>query len=351
MTTEEMELLAPIDAPGLTDGERPTDPPTPDESTVPRRRRWLVVGGAAVTVFAIGWGLLALILFNGAIERIPPSELAGLDPPGAGPVNYLLVGTDSREGLSAELGDFFGDFGGERADVIMLLHVDEGRLQMVSLPRDLRVSIPGQGTDRVNAAYAYGGPDLLVRTVKELTGLPVHHYLEVRFTEFAAVVDALGGVTIDFPYPARDQKSGLSVEAGTRRLDGAQAVAYVRSRSLEELRNGAWVMNEPGDIARTGRQQAVVDQLLGSAAQLARFPTLPFTARSLGASLRADEGLSVGTLARFVWAVATADVTETATLPTRDGRSGGVAYLDAVQPAAGDLLARFGSGAPLAVED
>lgn len=350
MTTEEIELIAPLETPALPDddGFFPGEPPvTEPEAPRPNWRRRIVLGLVALVGLAMTWAVLALVLLGNGIERIPDAELPSLDSAGSGPVNYLLVGTDSRDGLTEELGDFFGDFAGERADVIMLLHVADGRMQMVSLPRDLRVAIPGHGTERINASYAFGGPDLLVQTVKEATGLPVHHYLEVRFADFANVVDSLGGVTIDFPYPSRDLKSGLNVDAGTQRLNGAQAVAYVRSRSFEELRDGVWVATAPGDIARTGRQQQVIDQLLGSAVSPGRFFTLPFTASALGNSLRADEGLSVGTLARFGFAVVTADATETATLPSRNAPSGGVSYLALEQPAADDLLARFGAGASL----
>lgn len=354
MTTEEIELLAPVETPALPDEtEVPIHPePAPeletDEPSGPRWGRRIALIAVGLVVAAIGWLLLSLTLLSGSIERIPASELPSLDAGGSGPVNYLLVGTDSRDGLTGDLGNFFGDFAGERADVIMLLHVDGGRLQMISLPRDLRVSIPGYGSDRINAAYAQGGPDLLVQTVKELTGLPVHHYLEVRFSEFAGVVDSLGGVTIDFPYASRDNKSGLWVHAGSQRLDGVEAVAYVRSRSFEELRAGSWVAKDQGDNARTARQQQVVDQLLGSATSPSKFLTLPFTTRALGKSLRADEGLSTATLARFGLAVATARATDTATLPNRNAPSNGVAYLEAVQPAAAELLDRFGSGEPLA---
>lgn len=353
MTTEEIELVAPPDAAFARDDElAPGDPgpEPPEQASAPQWRKRVAIGLAGLIVFVICWVLVAIAVLTSGIERIAADDLPSLDASGTGPVNYLLVGTDSREGLSEDLGPFFGDFGGERADVIMLLHAEQGRLQMLSLPRDLRVSIPGHGSDRVNAAYAYGGPDLLVQTVRELTGLPVHHYLEVRFSEFARAVDAIGGVTIDFPYPSRDLKSGLDVEAGIQQLDGAQAVAYVRSRSLEEFRDGAWIMHDPGDIARTGRQQQVIDQLLGSVTRPTRFPVLPFMSRGLGASLRADEGLSIRTLATLGWAVTTADATETTTLPTRHAPSGGVFYLEAVQPAADDLLARFGKGDPLSPE-
>ncbi|MBT8203313.1 MAG: LCP family protein [Acidimicrobiia bacterium] len=351
MITEEIELIAPLETPTLPDddGVIPGEPPAaqPEEAPRPNWRRRVVLGLVVLVGAMLGWGLLAVVLLGNGIERIPAADLPSLDAAGAGPVNYLLVGTDSREGLPEELGDFFGDFGGERADVIMLLHVADGRLQMVSLPRDLRVAIPGHGTERINASYAFGGPDLLVQTVQEATGLPIHHYLEVRFSDFANVVDSLGGVTIDFAYPSRDLKSGLNVDAGTQRLNGAQAVAYVRSRSFEELRDGDWVASAPGDIARTGRQQQVIDQLLGSAVSPGRFFTLPFTTSALGNSLRADEGLSMGTLARFGWSVVSADATETATLPSRNAPSGGVSYLAPEQPAAENLLARFGAGESL----
>lgn len=343
--------------PGLTDApggpppfELPPEAPEPEEMEPRRRRRMrtALLGFGLLVVGALVWVLLSAVLMTSAIERIPPGELPSLDAVAGGPTNYLLVGTDSREDLSPELGNFFGDFGGERADVVMVLHVEAGRLQMVSLPRDLRVDIPGRGADRVNAAYAYGGPDLLVATVRQATGLPIHHYLEVRFGDFAGVVDALGGVSVEFPYAARDGKSGLAVAAGTDVLDGAQAVSYVRSRLYEELREGSWVAVDQGDIARTARQQLVVDQLLASTTRPTRFLSLPFVARSLGNSLRADAGLSTGTLLKLGVAVARAGVTETATLPTRDATSGGVAYLAAVEPAATALLEAFAAGESIA---
>jgi LCP family protein required for cell wall assembly len=341
-----------IDTPG---GSPPFDTPPlpagPKDDQPRRKRRFIRVAAVTLGVLTVGlllWIVLSVSLLSGAVERIAATDLSSLDAAGAGPTNYLLVGTDSREDLSPELGNFFGDFGGERADVIMLLHVHEGRLQMVSLPRDLRVEIPGRGTDRINAAYAYGGPDLLVATVKAATGLPIHHYLEVRFGDFAGVVDALGGVPIEFANDARDAKSGLAVTAGTTSLNGAQAVSYVRSRQFEELRDGTWVSVDPGDIARTARQQQVVDLLLDSATRPSRLPTLPFVTRALGKSLRADEGLSMGTLLRLGWAVTRAGTTETGTLPSQDAPAGGVSYLAPLQPAADELLAAFGAGRPLA---
>lgn len=361
MPTDEI-LITPADLmpepPGLT--KPPGEPPPfdlpalPESEEEPRpggRLRLALVLAAGLALFTALWLGLAAVLLSGSIERIPNDQLLNLDAVGPGPTNYLLVGTDSREDLAPELGSFFGDFGGERADVIMVLHVDNRRLQMVSLPRDLKVNIPGRGADRINAAYAYGGPDLLVATVKQATGLPIHHYLEVHFGEFAGVVDALGGVHVEFPYAARDNKSGLWVTAGTDTLDGAQAVSYVRSRSYEELRDGGWVGTDQGDIARTARQQQVVDELLASATRPSRIFTLPFVARSLGSSLRADAGLSSGTVARLGWAIVRAGETQTATLPVRNAPSGGIAFLAAVEPDATQLLAAFEQGETLPVSN
>ncbi len=293
------------------------------------------------------WGAVAAWLLTSRIDHIPSEELVSLDPAGPGPTNYLLVGSDSRENLTPELGGFFGDFGGERADVIIVFHAAGGGVQMLSIPRDLKVDIPGHGTDRVNAAYAFGGPDLLVQVVKSATGLPIHHYIEVGFAEFADVVDGLGGVSISFPYEARDNKSGLAVAAGTEHLDGPQALAYVRSRSYEELQGGGWVAVDQGDIARTTRQQQVLYQLLDRAISPARFFTLPWLAGSVGESIAADEGLSLTDLIAIGWRLAWTDGIESATLPVRDASEGGVSYLAPRDPEASQVLGAFSRGEAL----
>lgn len=261
---------------------------------------------------------------------------------------YLLVGSDSRENLPEDLDGKFGDFGGARADVIMLVQVVGDRVQMLSIPRDLRVEIPGRGTGRVNAAYAYGGPDLLVATVSDATGIRIGHYLEVEFGGFAAIVDALGGIELDFPHPARDLKSGLAVEqAGTQVVDGATALAYVRSRSYEEFRDGGWRPGSGGDIARTGRQQEALVEILDRASSpggLVRSPRVLFEASG---HLSADASLGMGDLARLGLAFRRASTTETATLPVTDRTEGGVAYVVPRQPDADLLLEAFRQGDPL----
>ncbi len=327
-------------------------PPAPPTRPARRKRRWgrrLLLVLLLAVIGAVGWAAFAAWRLDDSITRIPAAELPSLDPVTSGPVNYLLVGSDSRANLEPELGGFFGDFAGQRADVIMVLHVLPGssKTQLLSLPRDLKVDIPGQGTNRINAAYAFGGPDLLVNTVKRATGLPIHHYVEVGFSQFADVVDGLGGVEVTFPFDARDNKSGLSVTAGTTQLSGPQAVAFVRSRQYEELQGGAWVGVDQGDIGRTARQQQVLGQLIDKATSPARLLDAPFVAQDLGDALVADDRLGFTDIVKLGFDLLRARNIEAATLPVRGSTEGGVAYLVAIDPDAGRVIQAFQSGAPL----
>jgi LCP family protein required for cell wall assembly len=188
------------------------------------------------------------------------------------PITFLVIGSDSREGLESLQN--FGVSDGARGDVIMLikLYPGTGSAQILSLPRDLLVDIPGHGSDRINAAYSYGGAPLMVRTVRQVTGLPVHHYVEVDFVGFQALVDEIGGVHVEFSYPARDLNSGLKVEAGRQLLDGKQALAFARSRHFEELRNGDWVPVQADDFGRTHRQQKLILAILAGVKKPSSLP-------------------------------------------------------------------------------
>jgi polyisoprenyl-teichoic acid--peptidoglycan teichoic acid transferase len=193
-------------------------------------------------------------------EVVP--QLTPTLPGSSEPITFLLAGSDSRENLDSTEG--FGDFEGERSDVIMLVRIypADGRAQILSLPRDLWVEIPGHGSGKINGAYGLGGAPLVVETVKGFADIDINHYVEVDFVGFQAIVDQLGGVTIDFEYPARDSKSGLDVGAGPQLLDGTQALAYARSRSYQELRESGWVSVDADDFGRTGRQQQLIISIL-----------------------------------------------------------------------------------------
>lgn len=263
---------------------------------------------------------------------------------------YLIVGSDSRENLPDDLEGSFGDFEGARADVIILAQVVDGRRQLLSIPRDLKVDIPGQGTNKVNAAYAFGGPDLLVDTVAQATGIRPNHYLEVEFAGFAGIVDALGGIELDFPFPARDLKSGLEVDAGTQTVDGATALAYARSRSFEELRDGEWVGQGGGDIARAARQREVLTKIMAQGSSVSGVVRSPALIASIGSNLTADSNLSLATLARTAWAMRSANETDSVTLPVNGTEEGGVSYLVRDDPAAQEVIDAFLAGRPLPSE-
>ncbi|MGI9585097.1 MAG: LCP family protein, partial [Acidimicrobiia bacterium] len=272
----------------------------------PRRRRWsgaqkffiFLLGFMAVAVFA-GYGYLRYT--EGKIDRISSEDLTSLNtvaPASGEPLNFLLVGVDDRSTLPDDWDDKFGDFAGRRTDVIMIAHLVPGEsIQMLSIPRDLKSDIAGHGTNRINASYVLGGPDLLVETVQAETGIPIHHYMEIDFAGVGAVVDSLGGVVIDFTYPGRDQTSGFYTEAGRQTLNGEEAVAYARSRHYEENQNGSWTGTGGGDISRTGRQQdvliALFDQVTSpsSAFNIAAF--LP----TFADQITADEALTLGRMA------------------------------------------------------
>lgn len=260
---------------------------------------------------------------------------------------YLIVGTDSRENLPDDLDGNFGDFPGARADVIILAQVADGRRQLLSIPRDLKVDIPGHGTNKVNAAYAFGGPDLLAETVAIATGIRANHYLEVEFGGFAGIVDALGGIELTFPFPSRDLKSGLDVDAGTQTVDGATALAYARSRSLEEFRDGSWVAQGGGDIARAGRQREVLLEIIGTASSPSGLVRSPWVIGAVGSHLTADSGLTLFQLGRTGWSMRSAGETDAVTLPVTGSNEGGVAYLVRSEPAATEVLDAFATKRPL----
>jgi LCP family protein required for cell wall assembly len=151
--------------------------------------------------------------------------------------NWLIAGSDTRQGLTRqqELQYSTGQLdatGYGRSDTIMILHIPAGggRPVLVSIPRDSYVFIPGHGRNKINAAYAFGGPALLAQTIQTDTGLHINHYMNIGFGGFVNVVNAVGGVRMCLPAPIHDQASGLNLNAGCQVLSGGQALAWVRDR-------------------------------------------------------------------------------------------------------------------------
>ncbi len=346
---------SPVDP--LTTDTFPAIPTTP--SPRPPRRRGRALKRAVLVLLGLGilavFGAIGYVRWTeGKIDRIPAEELVSLaSPPSAAgaPVNFLIVGTDDRSAVPDDWDDTFGDLSGRRTDVIMLAHLVPGeRIQLLSLPRDLKVDIAGHGTNRINAAFVFGGPDLLVRTVEEATGVPVHHYVEIDFAGVGAVVDSLGGVDVDFPYPARDTKSGFAADAGTQTLNGELAVAYARSRHYEILKDGSWQSHTAGDIARTQRQQEILVSLFDQVTSPSSAFDLPRFLPTFADQITADEGLTLGTIAGLGRAALglRSSAIERMTLPVENTRGeDGRAYVEPTA-AAEAVIAAFLSGEPYA---
>ena len=151
--------------------------------------------------------------------------------------NWLITGSDSRAGLSKKEENQLAlghNIPGQRSDTILLLHLPANGTQstLVSLPRDSYVPIPGHGYNKLNAAYAFGGPKLLVQTVQNVTGLPISHYMGIGFGGLVSVVNDVGGVRICLPGPMKDPKAGLNLKAGCQVLNGDQALGFVRTRNF-----------------------------------------------------------------------------------------------------------------------
>ena len=253
---------------------------SPDEPRQPPRsrralRRWLIVLVSLLSVLAVGAGALTFygVQTLNTVKREPgllPSDRPTVDPGAlvAQPINFLLLGSDSR-----------GQDRG-RSDVMMLVHSDPSRakLYLISLPRDLWVPIPGHGTNKINAAYAFGGGPLAVRTVENLLGIEIDHVALTDFEGFFRLVDDVGGVSVFNTIPSSNH--GFDFARGDIRLTGASALAYVRQRY--DLPRG--------DFDRAERQRLVVTAIID---KVASSQTLTNPARLLAVVDRLSRSVTV----------------------------------------------------------
>ncbi|WSS49585.1 LCP family protein [Streptomyces sp. NBC_01180] len=266
----------------------------------PPRPRWGMRITTTLSVLVLGAGGIghALIGELDGIGRIDPfKDMKDRPAPGRG-MNVLLVGTDGRDKITpAEKKKYhLGGAPCHCTDTVMLVHVsaDRSRVSVVSLPRDSYAVVPAR-TDsasgrrypahplRLNAAYAQGGPQLTVATVEKMTGVQINHYLEVDFTSFMKTVDVLGGVDICSARPLKDSYTGLDLPVGTSRLNGGQALQYVRSRHLDAA----------SDLGRMQRQQRFMASLIAkttSSGVLLNPVKFRDVASTIFGSVRADKG-------------------------------------------------------------
>jgi LCP family protein required for cell wall assembly len=236
---QQRELIT-IDDPAAT--APTTVPPTIDTTD-----------GAPVTVDSVPAG----------IDTTVPPTFPPADPTA---MNFLITGADNNSCISPD-SPYYGTFGdrsalGERSDTIMMWRVDPATSQVavLSFPRDLWVTIGGtRSKQRINSAYRRNEPQTLIDTIYENFGINTDHYIQVDFCAFKTLVDAVGGVTVPFEYPARDQATALNVPTtGCFEFDGEHALAYVRSRKYQyedPPGSGNWKSDGTSDLGRISRQQ------------------------------------------------------------------------------------------------
>ena len=296
---------------------------------------------------------------------IPSSKLvqkkADGDP--GQPANYLIVGNDSRAFVANDpsAATNFGSPSsqtGTRSDSIMIAHIDPRTkiASLVSIPRDTLVSIPGcQTRDKINATYnsdwttctgARGGPGMLIDTISENFGVPINHYMEVDFVGFAQIVDVIGSVSLYFPTPARDLKSGLFIDqGGCNKLNGGEALAYARSRYYQwkSYTDGQWRDDPRSDLGRIARQQYFIRTLLQQAVDTGARDLLKAKDMidKIVPKLRVDKGFKAADLDRLANSFRSLEpgAVQMLTVPTYAATENGVAVQLLQQPQADQVFA------------
>ncbi|WP_293832079.1 LCP family protein [uncultured Corynebacterium sp.] len=217
------------------------------------RRKVKLPGCGAVLALVIALLIGSVLVADARLNRtaaMPDQQISNTSG-----TNWLLVGSDSRTGLSEKdverLGTG-GDLGTVRTDTIMLMHLPlRGKPTLMSIPRDSYVPVPGYGYDKINAAFSIGGPQLLVETVEQNTGLHVDRYAEIGMGGLAGVVDAAGGVEICVAEPIDDPLANINLQPGCQQMDGPTALGYVRTRATAQ-----------GDLDRVARQREFMTTLV-----------------------------------------------------------------------------------------
>lgn len=298
----------------------------------------------------------------GKVDKVALCEVlrnCGKDDPGK-PMNVLLVGSDSRKEISAEEAEQFGSerqVGGERSDTIIVLHVDPKaeKAALMSIPRDLSVPISDGASSaprRINTAFEKG-PDVLIATIREQLGIEIDHYAQVDFNGFRGIVNAIGGVTMYFPSPARDKLTGLNVaDPGCVRMDGNAALSFVRSRHYQYFESGKWRVDPTADLGRIERQQSFIRRVLGKASRVGRNPVrLNSIINSAVPNVKIDNAFSTRDILRLAkrFHSLEPDAVEMLPLPTVGVREGGASVLKLKQPEAGEIIDRLtGRNPPVA---
>jgi LCP family protein required for cell wall assembly len=281
--------------------DRLPKPPRP----MRRRNGWKIfrrIVALLLVLFVVGAIVLWFYLDSSLTRVNALSDYSGRPAQGAG-TNWLVVGDDSRQGLTdAQAAQLHtgnaSDVSGGRTDTIIVLHIPDNsnKPTMVSLLRDSYVSIPGHGKNKINAAFSFGGPALLVQTVEQATGMRIDHYAEIGLGGFASVVDDVGGVDMCLDQPDNDSYAGINLPAGCQTLNGANALGYVRSRHAFAT----------SDFARTDHQRqflgALANKMSSPGVLLNPFDFFPMIS-DLPSAITVDNGDHLQNMIGLAWAM------------------------------------------------
>ena len=272
-----------------------------------RQRLGLAAVGAmsAITLLVSGSAWVLTSYVGSSLGRVNAGTSG---TPSSGPVNILVAGVDTRGGLThrQEIALHVGSAISANSDTLMLVHIpaDHRSVDVVSLPRDSWVEIPGHGMNKINAAYGIGGAALMVSTVERATGLTINDYIEVNFLGFVKVIDALGGVRICVPFAVDDSYSGLHLSAGSHHVNGVTALKFARDRHSFAA----------SDLARIQNQQQLMSSLFAEATQtgvLANPVRLQQVLSSVTAAVKVDKGFNLIRLADELRGMRSANITFT----------------------------------------
>jgi LCP family protein required for cell wall assembly len=264
----------------------------------PRWGRRIAIVAIVLLVLVVVWAVASWFSFSSGVadanRRLDPNAKAALTHQGGLLLSHsttiLMLGTDNNAKLASRAGDM-------HSDSILLLRTDPSHhlLYYLSIPRDLQVPIPGYGTQKINAAFQYGGAELAIKTIAEFTGLAINHVMVVNFGDFKDLIDAVGGITVNVPKPIRSNRfdcpfasqarcdtwQGWRFHKGPQHMNGERALIYSRIR--ENLLDPSET-----DVTRGARQQAVMDATAAKFTSLGTLIGLPFHGASLAKPLTTD---------------------------------------------------------------
>jgi LCP family protein required for cell wall assembly len=317
----------------------------------------------SLAIVAMGTGYAYVQYRFSQVTKVTVRHLRAV--PAGAPFNVLLIGSDSRAGFTAADEAAYGSTstaGGQRSDVVKIVHIvpATGQASVLSIPRDTVVAVAGNTDEigkynRINATYN-NGPDQLVQTIQADFGIPIEHVVQLNFIGFRGAVDAIGGVYLNFPFPARDTYTGLNITTtGCQHLNGGYSLAVARSRHYQYYEDGYWQYDGTSDYGRIQRQNAFLKALINQAEKQYNPLTINAFIGSIVQGVTIDSTFTVSELVSLAREFRSFESTSlaTATLPTYSAESSEFASLGSVlyvqQPQANQVISQFlGGPAPVA---